>query len=136
MRTCGECEYFPACNSINYEYADNLACGNFKSKQENKMSTNNIDAKIEQNAKDIERLQEEQQKLKEEKEKQNGLKVGDIVKFCSCGNPRRVVLFSEKYGRLVVFNERGRITDHNEINRYYVKTGQNIFTNNLLNLDS
>lgn len=90
---------------------------------------NSIDEKIKQCKKDIESLKENLKELEEQKRKENQPKFGDIV---DSRFGKRIVLFSEEYGRLSTFAKDGVLVGY-ATDKSYTSTGQNIF--DVLNLD-
>ncbi len=84
-----------------------------------------IDDKIAQNKKDVERLQEEGQKLKEEKKQAEMSKLGDMLLY---GEAKRVVLYGQN-GKLQVYEIAGgclsTTSDYPDHQRY-TRTGRNI----------
>lgn len=90
-----------------------------------------IAAKLKQNQRDIERLQEERRRLEQEKRMKTELKLGDIVERHGA---RRVILYDKTAGSLAAFNQRGQMVGWLSINEDYARTGKNIFTDNLLDL--
>lgn len=92
-----------------------------------------LEVKRNQYQKDIEVLQEQLGKIDQQIQDGEKMEVGDIV--VHSGGFRRVLLFSEKRGCLAAFNEKGSMQGWSQIQKDYEKTGQNIFKDNLLNLD-
>lgn len=94
-----------------------------------------IDSKIEQCKKDLEAAQANLKRLEAEKKAQTKHKHGDIVVWkLHPDRPKRVVLFSEKLNKLVAFDKNGLMVGRTDINNDYLPTGENIFTDNLLDL--
>jgi hypothetical protein len=106
---------------------------------------NTIDVKLEQNRRDQERLKEElsflyivnslhnsivkEMRLLAEKKKKEGFKNGDIV---TCLHGKRVILYGDD-GNLAAYSKGGQLVTL--LNSFYTKTGQNIFTDNVLHLN-
>jgi hypothetical protein len=95
----------------------------------------NLQERLEQCRKDKAAIENEEQELLEQIEKEKVFKPGDIVKFKrGFQQRRRIILFSEKKGCLAAFNKRGEAIGWSNLSQDYIKTGKNIFTNNLLDL--
>jgi len=93
------------------------------------------DTEIKQCERILVAIQANLDELKAEKQKRRKHKLGDIVR--SHVNRYRVILFSGEYRKLCAFDRRGKVVEvgQSNINKFYESTGQNIFTDNLLNLD-
>jgi hypothetical protein len=94
---------------------------------------NELNAKKVQCEKDIEVLQEQLKKLKQEIETAEDFKVGDIVTLKD-SNRERIILFSETMQRLAAYDKNGKRRGWSDLKADYRKTGDNIFKGNLLDL--
>ena len=92
----------------------------------------NLQERLNQCRNDIAVLQEQEKELKQQIEKKEKPKFGDVVKLRGWG-AKRIVLYNE-IGELVAFSKRG-FQVGGLMPHQYLTTGRNIFTNNLLDLD-
>ena len=97
----------------------------------------NLQERLKQNEKDVEVLQAQGDRLKEQI-KNEEFKVGDIVEFefhHKSRRSRRVILFDGARGQLAAFDADGVAVGWGNLAGDYVKTGKNVFTDNMLSLE-